>query len=44
VHQYAKLGEAIQAATREYAADVRAGRYPHRPNHVVGAGTPRSGQ
>jgi len=44
VHQYAKLGEAIQAATREYAADVRAGRYPQRPNHVVGAGTPRSGQ
>jgi 3-methyl-2-oxobutanoate hydroxymethyltransferase len=44
VHQYAKLGEAIQAATREFAADVRAGRYPQRPNHVVGAGTPRSGQ
>jgi 3-methyl-2-oxobutanoate hydroxymethyltransferase len=44
VHQYAKLGDAIEAATREYAADVRAGRYPHRTNPVVGAGTPRSGQ
>jgi len=44
VHQYAKLGDAIEAATREYAADVRAGRYPQRPNPVVGAGTPRSGQ
>lgn len=30
VHQYAKLGGAIEAATREYAADVRAGRYPQR--------------
>jgi 3-methyl-2-oxobutanoate hydroxymethyltransferase len=38
VHQYAKLGDAVVAATREYAADVRSGRYPHRTN-PVGAGT-----
>ncbi len=35
VHQYAKLGDAVVAATREYASDVRAGRYPHRANPVV---------
>ena len=44
VHQYAKLGDAVETATREYAADVRAGRYPHRTNTVAAAGTPRSGQ
>lgn len=38
VHQYAKLGEAVVAATREYAADVRAGRYPQRASQVP-AGT-----
>ena len=38
VHQYAKLGDAVVAATREYAADVRAGRYPQRPDPVLGAG------
>ena len=35
VHQYAKLGDAVVTATREYAADVRAGRYPHRTNTVA---------
>ena len=35
VHQYAKLGDAIEAATREYAADVRAGRYPQRAKPVT---------
>ena len=44
VHQYARLGDAVVTATRAYAADVRAGRYPHRPTPVVGAGTPTSGQ
>lgn len=39
VHQYAKLGDAVVTATREYAADVRAGRYPQRAN-PVGAGAP----
>jgi 3-methyl-2-oxobutanoate hydroxymethyltransferase len=34
VHQYAKLGDAVVAATREYASDVRAGRYPQRVNQV----------
>jgi 3-methyl-2-oxobutanoate hydroxymethyltransferase len=43
VHQYAKLGEAVVAATREYASDVRAGRYPHRAN-PVGAAAPTAGQ
>src|SRR5688572_5152643 len=38
VHQYAKLGDAVVAATRDYAADVRAGRYPQRANQVP-AGT-----
>jgi 3-methyl-2-oxobutanoate hydroxymethyltransferase len=39
VHQYAKLGDAVVAATRDYAADVRAGRYPQRANPVpAGAG------
>lgn len=48
VQQYARLGDAVVAATREYAADVRAGRYPQRTNPVatpgVGAGTATSGQ
>ena len=48
VHQYAKLGDAVVAATREYAADVRAGRYPERAKPVtaphVGAGSSSSGQ
>ena len=48
VHQYAKLGDAIEAATREYASDVRAGRYPQRGNPVtpppVAAGSSSSGQ
>ena len=38
VHQYAKLGDAVVAATQDYAADVRAGRYPQRANQVP-AGT-----
>ena len=39
VHQYAKLGDAVVAATKDYASDVRAGRYPQRPNQVpAGAG------
>jgi 3-methyl-2-oxobutanoate hydroxymethyltransferase len=37
VHEYAKLGDAIVAAAREYASDVRAGRY-QRTTPVVGAG------
>ena len=48
VHQYAKLGDAIEAATREYASDVRAGRYPQRAKPVtaphVAAGGSNSGQ
>ena len=44
VHQYAQLGEAVMAATREYASDVRAGRYPHRTTPVVGAAAPTPGQ
>jgi 3-methyl-2-oxobutanoate hydroxymethyltransferase len=48
VHQYAKLGDAIEAATREYASDVRAGRYPQRARPVsaphVAAGSSTSGQ
>jgi 3-methyl-2-oxobutanoate hydroxymethyltransferase len=48
VHQYAKLGDAIEAATREYASDVRAGRYPQRAKPVtaphVTAGSSSSGQ
>jgi 3-methyl-2-oxobutanoate hydroxymethyltransferase len=28
VHRYAQLGQAVVAATQEFAADVRAGRYP----------------
>jgi len=39
VHQYAKLGDAVVAAAREYATDVRSGQYPHRAN-AVGAGLP----
>src|SRR5688572_8217365 len=39
VHHYAKLGDAVVAATRDYAADVRAGRYPQRASQVhAGAG------
>jgi 3-methyl-2-oxobutanoate hydroxymethyltransferase len=48
VHQYAKLGDAVVTATREYAADVRAGRYPQRAKPVtaphVAAGSSSSGQ
>jgi len=40
VHQYAKLGDAVVAATREYASDVRTGRYPHRANQVPAAAAP----
>jgi 3-methyl-2-oxobutanoate hydroxymethyltransferase len=43
VHQYAKLGDAVTAAAREYAADVRSGNYPHHAN-PVGAGRPTTGQ
>jgi 3-methyl-2-oxobutanoate hydroxymethyltransferase len=40
VQQYAKLGDAVVAATRDYAADVRGGRYPQRASQVpAGAGT-----
>jgi 3-methyl-2-oxobutanoate hydroxymethyltransferase len=39
VHHYAKLGDAVVSAAREYASDVRAGRYPQRAN-TVGAGVP----
>lgn len=40
VRQYARLGDAVVAATRDYAADVRAGRYPQRANPVpAGAGS-----
>lgn len=39
VHHYAKLGDAVVSAAREYASDVRANRYPHRAN-TVGAGVP----
>ncbi len=38
VHHYATLGEAVVTATREFAADVRGGRYPQRANRVP-AGT-----
>jgi 3-methyl-2-oxobutanoate hydroxymethyltransferase len=41
VHHYAKLGDAVVLAAREYASDVRAGRYPHRAN-AVGAGVSTS--
>ena len=41
VHHYAKLGDAVVSAARDYASDVRAGRYPHRAN-TVGAGVPTS--
>lgn len=41
VHHYAKLGDAVVNATREYVSDVRTGRYPHRTN-PVGAGLPTS--
>ena len=48
VHQYAKLGDAIEAATREYASDVRGGRYPQRATPVTAphaaAGSSTSGQ
>ena len=40
VHQYAKLGDAVVAATREYAADVRAERYPQRPRQLPAAAVP----
>ena len=44
VQQCARLGDAVVAATREYAADVRAGRYPQRTNrspHPVSAQGPQ---
>ena len=41
VHHYAKLGDAVVSAAREYASDVRGGRYPQRAN-PVGAGVPTS--
>src|SRR5688500_1897464 len=48
VQQYAKLGDAIETATREYASDVRAGRYPQRAKPAtappVAAGSSSSGQ
>jgi 3-methyl-2-oxobutanoate hydroxymethyltransferase len=40
VHQYAKLGDAVVAATREYASDVRAGRYPQRASRVPAGAIP----
>src|SRR5262245_34158632 len=40
VHQYAKLGDAVVAATREYASDVRSGHYPHRANPVPAGAAP----
>src|SRR5687767_1287544 len=42
VQQYARLGDAVVAATREYASDVRAGRYPEvaRPAVAIGGATP----
>lgn len=40
VHQYGKLGDAVIAATRDYASDVRAGRYPQRTNPVAAASVP----
>ena len=44
VHQYARLGDAVVAATREYAADVRGGRYPQRSNPVAVAGAQDTSQ
>src|SRR5688572_9104401 len=42
VRQYAQLGDSIRAATEEYAADVRNGRYPERAKPAVAvAGTNR---
>jgi 3-methyl-2-oxobutanoate hydroxymethyltransferase len=38
VHQYAKLGDTIVEAAREYAADVRGQSYPHRPVPAVPVG------
>lgn len=40
VHQYARLGDAVVAATREYASDVRSGHYPHRSNPVPAGAAP----
>ena len=40
VHQYARLGDAVVAATREYASDVRSGHYPHRANPVPAGAAP----
>lgn len=44
VHQYAKLGDAVVAATRDYASDVRAGRYPQRANPVPAGAGPTLGK
>src|SRR5687768_18570479 len=38
VQQYARLGDAVVAAPREYAADVRAGRSPERPEPIATPG------
>ena len=43
VKQYAKLGEQIVSATREYIDDVREGRFPAH-EHTVSAATRRSGR
>ena len=40
VHQYARLGDAVVAATREYASDVRSGQYPHRASPVPAGAAP----
>jgi 3-methyl-2-oxobutanoate hydroxymethyltransferase len=42
VRQYAKLGDSVVTAVRQYAEDVRSGQYPHRAD-IVGAGRPTSG-
>jgi 3-methyl-2-oxobutanoate hydroxymethyltransferase len=42
VRQYAQLGPAIVSATEEYAADVRAGRYPAAPAPAAAGSAARS--
>ena len=39
VKRYAELGEQVSAAAAEYAADVRARRFPG-PEHLFGAAPP----
>jgi 3-methyl-2-oxobutanoate hydroxymethyltransferase len=41
VRQYAQLGQTIVSATQEYAADVRAGRYPAAPAAAVAGSAAR---